>query len=178
METNTLPRMDTAPEPTGRCPRFEPSGRDGRHLRFDDAPIAHATTRSLLHVPPDMGRIFARAPAAIEAADAPDRDDGPVPSRALSATRGEHLSPVTHDLPGEEMTRLTGTFPTRAFAGPYRKAKDWAHDMEVATRVDGDAPGRAFVSHATCPRCAHAHGENDVVDFVEIAPLTGAGEAS
>ena len=168
LKTTDLPRMDLANAPTGCCPRFDPEGWDGLEVHFEDTPFVRATTRSLMHIPLNMGTVFSRVQAHIEEAGAQDPDRFLVLSRDLSSTEGEHLFQVTRDVPDEEMTRLSGTFLTRVFEGPYRHARDWVHAMEVAAKAAGKKGGRVFMFYTTCPKCAKAYGQNYVVGFIEV----------
>lgn len=168
METSVLPTMNMANGETGCCPKFDPKGWDGLHLVFDDKPFVRATTRNLLHVPINMGSVFTRVQQHIDDAKAQDPDNYFVLSRDLSASTGEHLFAVTHDVPGEDMTRLSGEFITRVFEGPYRHAKDWVHEMETAAEVAGHNAKRVFMFYTTCPKCARAYGKNYVVGVAEI----------
>jgi len=168
METNVLPRMNMADAPTGCCPKFDPTGWDGRHLHFEDKPFVRASTRALIHIPLNMGKVFTRVQKHIEEADAQDPEGYLVLSRDLSATEGEHLFAVTGHVPDEEMTTLSGDFMTRVFEGPYPKAKDWVHDMEIAARAAGHEAKRIFMFYTTCPKCAKAYGQNYVVGVAEI----------
>lgn len=174
METNMLPHMEMSAPDTGCCPRFDPSGWDGRHLHFDNKPFVRARTRSLLHVPVDMGRVFARVQGHIEDAGAQCPDEYLVLSRDLSATQSEHLFSVAGPVADEEMTTLSGDYITRVFEGPYSKAPDWIHEMEVAARAGGYAVGRIYMFYSACPKCACAYGENYVIGVAQIA---GAAEA-
>ena len=135
LKTTDLPRMDLANAPTGCCPRFDPEGWDGLEVHFEDTPFVRATTRSLMHIPLNMGTVFSRVQAHIE---------------------------------DEEMTRLSGTFLTRVFEGPYRHAGDWVRAMEVAAKAAGKTGGRVFMFYTTCPKCAKAYGQNYVVGFIEV----------
>ncbi len=168
METNVLPKMDMSENATGCCPKFNPEGWDGRHLRFDDKPFVRATTRGLLHVPINMGTVFTRVQNNIEDAGAQDPEGYLVLSRDLSGTEAEHYFAVTGDVPGEDMVRLSGEFLTRVFEGPYRHAKDWHHEMEVAAEAAGHQAKRVFMFYTTCPKCARAYGKNYVVGIAEI----------
>ncbi len=168
METNVLPRIDMSANTTGCCPKFNPEGWDGRSLHFENKPFVRATTRSLLHIPLNMGKVFTRVQTHIEDAAAQDPDGFLVLSRDLSATEGEHLFAVTRDVPGEEMTTLSGDFITRVFEGPYRKAKDWMHEMETAAEADGHEAGRIFMFYTTCPKCAREYGKNYVVGIAQV----------
>lgn len=171
MKTNTLPKMEMAAPETDCCPRFDPESWDGRHLHFRNMPFVRATTRAILHVPINMNSVFSRVQAAIDTAGAQLPDGYLVLSRDLSATKGEHLFAVTGDVPGEDMTTLTGDFVTRVFEGPYRKAKDWVHEMEIAAEAGGHTAKRVFMFYTTCPKCARVYGKNYVVGVAEVGTV-------
>lgn len=168
METNALPKIDMSINETGCCPKFDPEGWDGRHLHFKDMPFVRATTRSLLHVPINMGTVFTRVQQNIEDAGAAPTDGYLVLSRDLSSTEAEHLFAVSRDVPQEEMVTLSGEYMTRVFEGPYRHAKNWVHDMEVAAEAAGHTAKRVFMFYTTCPKCARAYGKNYIVGIAEI----------
>lgn len=168
MQTNAVPKFDSSINETGCCAKFNPVGWDDRVLHFKDKPFVRATTKSAMYVPLNMGRVFERVQRHIENAAALSDDEVLVLSRELGPWEAEHYFAVTADVEGEEMTTLSGDFLTRVFEGPYPKAKDWAHEMEVAARAHGKTPGRVFMYYTTCPRCAKAYGENYVVGLVEI----------
>lgn len=168
MDSNVLPKMDMSVETTGCCPKFNPEGWDGRHLHFNDKLFVRATTRSLLHVPINMGTVFSRVQGHIEEADAQDPEGYLVLSRELSSTEAEHLFAVTREVPGEEMTALSGEFITRVFEGPYRRAKGWMHEMETAAEAAGNTAKQVFMFYTTCPKCARAYGKNYVIGVAEI----------
>ena len=168
METNVLPKMDMNAVETGCCPRFDPQGWDGRHLHFDDKLFVRATTRSILHIPINMGRVFTRVQSHIEDAGAQDPNGYLVLSRDLNATEDEHFFAVTKDVLDEEMVTLSGTYITRVFEGSYRNAKSWMYDMEIAAEADGHTAKRVYMFYTTCPRCARAYGKNYVVGVARI----------
>lgn len=168
MDANVLPGMNMDTAETGCCPRFDPEGWDCQHLVFKDQRFVRATTRSLLHIPINMGSVFARVQKRIEDANAQEPDRYLVMSRDLSASEAEHLFAVRKDVPDEEMISVSGEFLTRVFEGPYRHAKNWDHDMRVAAEADGHKAKRVFMFYTTCPRCAKAYGKTYVVGLAEI----------
>ena len=168
METNALPKMEMSTNETGCCPKFDPVGWDGKILHFKDKKFLRAITRSVMHVPINMGSVFTRVQMAIEENDTKDPADYLVLSRDLSASEAEHLFAVDVNIPGEEMTTLSGDFLTRVFEGPYRHAKNWDHDMRVAATAAGHTAKRVFMFYTTCPRCARTYGKNYVVGFAEL----------
>lgn len=168
MQTNTFPKQDISDNATGCCARFKPEGWDNQHLHFEDKKFLRATTRSAMHIPWNMGQVFGRVQRHIEDVAAVDPASEIVLSRDTSAWEAEHFFAVDKDVPGEEMTTLSGDFITRVFEGPYRKAKDFAHDMEIAAKVMGRTAKRVYFFYTTCPKCAKAYGENYMVGVAEI----------
>lgn len=168
MQTNAFPRIDTSDNTTGCCPRFKPQGWDNQLLHFEDKKFVRATTRSAMHVPWNMGQVFTRVQGRIEDADAADPEKEIVLSHELSPWEGAHFFAVEKDVPGEEMTTLSGDYITRVFEGPYRKAKDFAHDMEVAATAMGETAKTVYFFYKTCPKCAKEYGENYMIGVAEI----------
>jgi hypothetical protein len=171
MKTNAVPDMNMSTELTGCCPKFDPKGWDGQVLNFKDKKFVKAETRSVMHMPVNMGKVFSRVQNHIEDAGAQDANSFLVLSREMSSTHAEHLFAVTRDVPDEEMTTLSGSFLTRVFEGPYRKAGDWVHEMKVAAQAAGNTAEDVYLFYTTCPKCAKAFGENYVVGLAAIEPI-------
>ncbi len=169
MQTNETPFYDGSINWTGCCARFNPAGWDGQVLHFDKKPFVRATTRSMAHIPLNMGAVFSRVQGHMDAVGAGDPARMLVLSRDLSAFSGEHLFAVTKEVPGEEMTTLSGDFVTKTFDGPYSHVSSWYGVMEDAARQAGRAPGAVWFFYTTCPKCAKAYGQNPVVGLVELA---------
>lgn len=166
METNAVPDYDASDNPTGCCPRFNPSGWDNRHLHFENKPFVRATTRSAMHVPWNMGAVFSRVQKHIAEAGAPATEI--VLSRDVSPWEAEHYFAVPADVAGEEMTTLSGDFITRVFEGPYRRAGQFEHDMRIAAKAMGKTAAEVYFFYTTCPKCAKAYGENYIVGVARV----------
>ena len=169
MQTNTLPHYDDTENTTGCCPKFNPEGWDGRTLHFKDKLFARATTKSVMHVPVNMGKVFTRVQKKIEADSGFDPDNTLVLSRDLSPWTGEHLFAVSEPLPDEEMVRLSGEFMTKVFEGPYRSAKDWHTDMLGLAHAKGSASDDVYFFYTTCPKCAKAYGKNYIIGVARLS---------
>ncbi|RYI25261.1 MAG: hypothetical protein EON48_06980 [Acetobacteraceae bacterium] len=168
MQTNALPRYDQSVNTTGCCPRFNPEGWDGAELHFRDKPFLRAETLSAMHVPLNMGKVFARVQGHIEDAGAMDPDQCIVLSRDLSAFKGEHLFAVTSDVPEEEMVTLSGDYVTKVFEGAYSQTKDWYPQLKALAAGRGKSDGTVRFFYTTCPKCAKAYGKNYVVGLAEV----------
>lgn len=168
MQTNSLPPYDMSVNTTGCCPKFNPEGWNAQELHFRDKRFVRATTRSLMHVPLNMSKVFARVMANIEKAGAMDASDYIVLSRDTSAFAGEHLFAVPKVVPDEEMTTLSGDFITKVFEGPYKSAGQWRSDMADLVRAHGKEPKSIWFFYTTCPKCAKVYGQNYVVGVAEV----------
>lgn len=168
MQTNALPHFDDSVNTTGCCYRFNPDGWDGQELHLENKPFIRATTRSLMHVPLNMGRVFARVQGHIDAAKAFDPENFIVLSRDISPWQTEHLFSSSVPVREEETVTLSGDFLTKVFEGPYRDAATWFDDIREQVRSKGHEPGNVYFFYTTCPKCARVYGKNYVVGVAEM----------
>jgi len=168
MQVNAIPKYDTSINTTGCCAKFNPEGWDGQRLRFRDKPFILARTKSVMHIPVNMGRVFTRVLGKIGGENAEFPDDFIVLSRDTSAWEAEHLFSTAKDIEGEEKTTLSGDFVTKVFEGPYRDAKHWYQQMQDQVRDLGSEPTDIYFFYTTCPKCAKAYGQNYVIGVARV----------
>lgn len=168
MQINSLPHYDDSINTTGCCPKFNPAGWDGQELHFKDKKFIRATTRSAMHIPLNMGSVFARVQGAIAKAGAFDANDYIVLSHELSPWQAEHLFAVSKEVPGEETATLSGDFVTKLFDGPFSQSKAWCEEMDRLVREKGAEPKKTYFFYTTCPKCAKAYGQNPVVGVAQV----------
>jgi len=168
MRENALPHYDDSINTTGCCPRFNPEGWDGRELHLRELPVVRAETVSAMHVPLNMGKVFARVHGHIQDAGGYVPGQFVVLSRDTSAWHSEHLFAVGKPVPGEEMTTLSGDYATKVFEGPYSDAREWAAELHRISAARGKPAGKAWFFYTTCPKCAKAYGHNYVVGLAEV----------
>lgn len=164
-----LPVMDLSDCPTGCCPRFDPAPWDGKELDFEGLRFVAVRSRSLFHIPLDMGKVMARTQKAIGEAGAAPGDRFLMFSRELSPWRAEHRLLVEGDVPGMVAEGIPGRYLAKVFEGPYRKAGEWCRAMAALVKEWGAAPGEILAFYTTCPKCAKAYGKNYVVLFGRVA---------
>jgi hypothetical protein len=167
MQTNALPKYDMTDNPTGCCPRFQPEGWNDQELHFEDKLFVRAKTKSVAHVPINMGSVFRKTFNAIENAGANSDEDFVVMSRDLSAWSAEHLFAVNKEVPGQQMVRLSGDFLTTVFEGPFKEAPRWHEQAVQASKARGKEPTNVYFFYTTCPKCAKTYGKNYVVALTE-----------
>ncbi len=168
MQINRLPAYDASDNPTGCCPRFNPTGWDGQDLHFKDKAFVRVTTKAENHVPIDMGPVFEETFGAIEAAGALDYEDLIILSRTLSPSQSEHFFSVCKPVPGKELVRWTGTYRTKVFEGSYENEQRWENDIREAVRAHSGEAGAVYFFWTTCPKCAATYGRNYVVAVAEV----------
>ena len=149
--------------------RVDPEAWDGRELHWKDKLFLKDHIREFLHVPLDFGSVITRDHEAIESAEA-------WPLEPITLT--DEVSPWGADLyvavdkdviPGMTVERLSGTFVTRAFEGPYRHVGKWEREMRDFVAERGQEVQKMYFFYATCPKCAKKLGENRVVLFAKVA---------
>lgn len=172
MQTNALPKYDASDNPTGCCPRFNPEGWDDKELHFDEKLFVRATTKSIDHVPTDMGQVFEQTFNDIEKAGAYDPDDIIVLSRDVSPSEGEHFFAVSKPVPGLEVVRWTGDYVTKLLEGPYENAPMWEQQFMTDLDQRGHKVDAIYYFYTTCPKCAEVYGKNYIV---AVAKLAGNG---
>ena len=168
METNALPNYEDSDNPTNCCPRFNPEGWDEQELHFKDKLFVRARTRSLFHIPLNMGTVYPKTFKAIEDAGAIDMNDIIVLSNDPSPWTGEHYFAASKNVPGQEMVRLSGDYLTRVFEGPFKNVPEWEKEMVSLVESRGRKVKKMYYFYTTCPKCAKVYGKNYVVGVAEL----------
>ena len=168
MDTNVIPTYDLSDRPTGCCPRFDPKPWQDQELHLDKHRFVRAQTRSVLHVPVNMGKVFTKTMQTIHDAHA-EGDHFMVLSHDDSPWHAEHLFWVEDDVPGAEMVELSGTFLAHVFEGPYKDANLWAQRMSTLVQAKGRQLEKLYFFYTTCPKCAKVYGKNYVVGIAQVS---------
>ncbi len=168
MDINALPKYDLSDNPTKCCPRFKPEGWDEQELHFKDKLFVKAKTKSIFHIPINMGSVFTKIQTAMEKKGAIDEDNLIILSHDPSAWRSEHFFSSDKDIPGQNMVHLSGDYLTKVFEGPYKNASKWEKEMETFVNRRGKQMKKMYFFYTTCPKCSKVYGENYVVAVAEV----------
>lgn len=154
---------------TGCCARLDAAKWDGKTFVWKDKPFLKDHMRAVLHIPLNFGSVIGRDQRIIEEA-------GAYPEEPFWLT--DEVSPWGSDLytavdrdtlPGATIEKLSGTFMTKVFEGPYRSIGQWTRHMEEHVQSQGRATDKLYFFYATCPTCAKKFGKNQVVLFAQVA---------
>ncbi|MBM4024169.1 MAG: hypothetical protein FJ280_02030 [Planctomycetes bacterium] len=155
------------PTETGCCPRFDPGPWDGKEVTFQDKLFVKDRVRSVLHIPLNFGRVMVRNMEKIQAAGA-SASEPLLLSDENSLWGADVYIAVGKDVPGADMARISGTFLTRVFEGPYQNVRRWVEEMKTYVDSKQKQLKRLYFFYTTCPKCAKHYGKNYVVLLAEI----------
>jgi hypothetical protein len=160
--------MDNQPiVSTGCCEPFDPAPWQDKEIVWHDKLFVKDHVVSFLHIPLNYGAKVVKNMALIEKAGAKQ-------SYQLMLTDENSLwgadmyIDVTKDVSGATMARISGTFLTKVFEGPYQNAGKWAKEMVEYVARKGRTLKKLYFSYTTCPKCAKAYGKNYVVLFAQV----------
>jgi hypothetical protein len=153
--------------PTGCCDIFDPAPWQDKEIVWNDKLFVKDHVVSFLHIPLNYGAKVVKNLALIEKANAKS------PYQLMltdenSLWGADIYIDVAKDVPGAKMARISGTFLTKVFEGPYKDAGKWAKEMVEYVARKGKQLKKLYFSYTTCPKCAKAYGKNYVVLFAQI----------
>ena len=152
---------------TGCCPRFNPGPWDEKEITFQDKLFVKDHVRSFLHIPLNFGKVMVKNMEMIKQADALV----PIPvmlSDEKSLWGADVYIAVAKEVPGAKMARISGTFLTKVFEGPYKNAGRWAREMKEYVKSNAKEIKKMYFFYTTCPKCAEFYGKNYTVILAKV----------
>jgi hypothetical protein len=152
---------------TGCCPRFNPEPWDEKEVTFEDRLFVKDHVTSFFHIPLNFGKVMVRNMEKIQKAEAL----APEPlllSDEKSLWGSDVYIAVSKDVPDSEMVRISGTFLTKVFEGPYKDAGKWARAMTGYVKTKARQMEKMYFFYTTCPKCAKVYGKNYTVLLAKV----------
>lgn len=151
------------------CQKFDPSTLDEKEIVWKDRKFVTDDVKTLMHIPINMGSVMTKMTAKIEAADAEvEKEDFLMLSSEESPWKSIQFIPTATDVAGMKNVKLSGTFLTKVFEGPYKEAKNWHREMNNFVKSKGREIKKMYYYYTTCPKCAKKYGKNYVVLFAQV----------
>jgi len=151
---------------TGCCEPFNPEPWQDKEIVWQDKLFVKDHVTSLLHIPLNFGKKVVKNMALIEKANAKSPYQLMLCDESLWGS--DLYIDVAKAVAGGQMAKLSGTFLTKVFEGPYQNAGKWAQEMKEYVAARGKTLKKLYFSYTTCPKCAKAYGKNYVVLFAQI----------
>ncbi|MBL7856313.1 MAG: hypothetical protein JNM57_01390 [Cyclobacteriaceae bacterium] len=154
------------------CPEFNPAlWNDKKHV-WNNKLFLKDSVPEFFHIPlPNVfGKVISRMwEKATDAGAVPEVRDFLMLAHDPTPFRGELLLFVTHEIPGGDHIRLSGTFMSKVFDGPYSSVPTFMKEMnEYLTRLKMKAK-KYYFYYAYCPKCSKKYGHNYIVAIAEVA---------
>ena len=71
-------------------------------------------------------------------------------------------------VPGAQMEKISGTFLSKVFEGPYKNMGKWAKEMQGFVKSKGKELKKMYFFYTTCPKCAKHYGKNYTVIMAQV----------
>jgi hypothetical protein len=152
---------------TGCCPRFNPEPWDEKEVTFKDRLFVKDHVISFLHIPLNFGKVMVRNMTKIAEADALPKEPLLL-SDEKSLWGADVYIAVAKEVPGAEMARISGTFLTKVFEGPYKNIRYWVQEIKTYVVSKGRKIKKMYFFYTTCPKCAKFYGKNYTVILAEV----------
>ena len=153
------------------CPRFDPEPWNEKEFTWKDKLFIRGTMPQFMHIPlpGTFGKTVARIWKKIEDTGAkPDMKDFLMLSAETSPWQGEVFISTTKEVPEYENVKLSGTYFTKVFDGPYNAVPKWIKEMEPFLANKGKTVKKYYFYYTTCPKCAKIYGHNYAVAFAAV----------
>lgn len=153
------------------CPKFDTAPWDEKTHVWEDKLFIKDVVPQFCHMPlpwsvnRTMQRMWNKA---LEAKAAPDMKDFIILAYDPTPWKSEFYMAVTNEIPGAENVKLSGTFLSKVFDGPYNAVPKWIKEMDDFVRSKGKKTKKYYFYYTTCPKCAKIYGHNYVVAFAEV----------
>lgn len=154
------------------CPRFNPKKWDGKTNVWKNKQFIKESLPTFFHIPfpPMIGKkitkmwSLANKSKKIEA----NKDNILILFRDPSAFKSEIYLSVTGPVKGADNSKLSGTFVSKVFAGPYNAIPKFIKQMSEYLSKKGKAALDYYVHYAYCPKCAKKYGNNYMILFAKV----------
>lgn len=150
------------------CPEFDPSKYQEEIHVWKNKLFLQDEVIQFMHMPLNMGSVVQRMFGKIESAKAaPDPEDFLMLCYDPSPWKSEIYMTVTKIIPDGKMAKLSGTFISKVYDGPYNAVPNWIKDMDKYVTGKGKTVKKYYFHYAYCPKCSKKYGHNYCVAFAQ-----------
>lgn len=153
---------------TGCCPRFDPAPWQDKTVEWKDKLFIKKRVRSFFHIPLNIGSVMKKATEQMDKVDAASPDFFGIFDENSLWGSDAYLA-VTKEVPEAQTEKISGTFMTKVFEGPYYNAGKWEKEMKSYVKESGKDAKKIYFYYTTCPKCAKFYGKTYTVILAQIA---------
>ena len=149
------------------CPRFDPAPWNDVTVEWKNKMFIKTRVFTLFYIPVNFGSVMRRIHPAVVNAGAAVPDWLCLSEHTSKWNMDVYLA-VDREIPGQENTRISGSFYCRAYEGPFSDTGKWCDDFAAAAKSKGYEIKKWLMWYTTCPKCAKKYGKNYVVIVGQI----------
>lgn len=151
------------------CQKFDPAPWENKEHVWEDKLFIKDSVKQIFHIPLNMGQVVSRMFKKIEENSAmPDMKDFLMLSYDPSPWSSELYMNISKEIEGTENVRISGTFITKVFDGPFNNVPNWIKEFDEYLEGKSQKAIKYYFYYTTCPKCAKKYGHNYVVLFAQI----------
>jgi len=159
--------MNNQIKSTGCCEPFNPEPWQNKKIVWKNKIFVKDHITSFLHIPLNTGQKIVKNINLMDKAKAKTSPQLMLTEEKSLWGADIYLS-ASKEVPGAQMTEISGTFLTKVFEGPYQNVGIWIKEMGKYVENKGEKIKKIYFYYTTCPKCAKAYGKNYVVLFAQI----------
>ncbi len=153
------------------CPKFDPEPWDAKTNVWTNKLFIRDYLPQFLHMPlPSMmGKVIGRMwKKAQDAGAASEMKDFLLLAYDPSPWKSELYMNVTKEVPGAENVKLSGSFESKVYDGPFNNVPKYIKDFNKYLADNSKKAKKFYFYFTTCPKCAKKYGHNYIVAFAEV----------
>lgn len=152
---------------TGCCKPFDPKPWDKKTVVLKDKLFLKAHAICFMHIPLNFGGVMKKSMDKIFAAKAEAKTPLMLSDECSPWGSNIYIA-VSKDVPGAEMTKISGTFLSKVYEGEYKNVGTWVKDIQEYVKSKGKVVKKLYFFYTMCPACAKAYGQNYTVILAEV----------
>jgi len=152
---------------TGCCPRFNPAPWQNKTHKWKNKMFVKGSLFSIFYIPLGINQFMMKNMELMNKARAKNPESICIMDYRSPFALNLYVA-TDKNVPGAQMTKMTGTYLTRVYEGDYKETGNWVKDMQAHVKGKGLALQKLMFSYTTCPSCAKAYGKNYVVAFAKV----------
>lgn len=159
-------------EPGMCCPPFNPEPWQEKTLVWENKLFIKDSLSQIFHMPwpPMINKVMGRMWEKAKASEAlKETDEFLCLAYDPSPWKCEYYLAVSKEVANAENVKLSGTFITKVFDGPYNHVPKWIKEMDAYLATKDKKALKYFFYYTTCPKCAKKYGHNYVVVFAQVS---------
>ena len=153
------------------CPEFNPTPWDNISHVWNDKLFIKDSISQVFHIPlpGQFSKVLTKMwKKAQDAGASPDVKDFLCLAYDPSPWKSELYMLVTKEVPDTENVKLSGTFLSKVFDGPYSAIPKFIKEMDKHVAAQDKKVKKYYFYFTTCPKCAKKYGHNYIVAFAEV----------